>query len=57
MTISENKITEFYEYLVSEEKSPKTILLSIAQAEQIMLFWRPLQAWDLRFFADRTATN
>ena len=25
MTISENKITEFYEYLISEEKSPKTI--------------------------------
>ncbi len=24
MTISENKITEFYEYLISEEKSPKS---------------------------------
>ena len=34
MTISENKITEFYEYLISEEKSPKIIEKNIRDTKK-----------------------
>ena len=55
MTISENKITEFYEYLISEEKSPKTIEKYIRDIKEFAIWLenRKLCKQEMLIYKDR----
>ncbi len=55
MTISEKKITEFYEYLISEEKSPKTIEKYIRDIKEFAIWLenRKLCKQEMLIYKDR----